>query len=337
MKKNWLYLIVFVLLLAIAVWLVTRDKSTTFDPKEVSFKVADTTLVTKIFLANRMGNAVTLERQPDSSWMVNGRYRVRTDIMKQLLTTIYKMEAKMPVPKLAINKIMASLASNGIKVEIYSGKEQKKEMVFYVGGETVDTKGTYMIKEDSELPYILHIPGTNGYLTPRFVTKEEEWRERVLFRLHPDSILKFEVNYPDTPGKGYIIEREADTTFTVRKSPNGPKTYIQAAAGFSIWSEFAAFRIEGFENGVPIRDSVIRMVPPVMHATITERNGRNHVISTYFKSQLNTIDVVLLQGYPDLDRHYFYYPDNNDFGVIQDRMQPWMFLSYEQMIRRSKR
>lgn len=337
MKKNWIYLVVFLLLLAVAAWLVTRDKNTTFDPAEVSFQVADTAALSKIFIADRKGNAVTLERQPDSSWMVNGKYKARPDMVKVLLETLSRMEVKMPVPKGAMNNVMANLASAGIKVEVYKGADQQKELVFYVGSSTTDTRGTYMIKEDAEIPYILYLPGWEGYLTPRFFASEEEWRERILFRLNPNEIASFEVSYPDSPGKGYFIAFEGDTLYTISRSPAAPKTFLQAAAGYSIWTEFANFRVEGFENQVPIRDSVIRMVPPIMHATITERSGKKHTITTYFKSQVSTIDVVLLQGYPDLDRHYFYYREGNDFGVLQDLIQPWMYLSYDEMIRRSKR
>lgn len=337
MKKNLIYLLLFVILLGIAAWLVTRDRNVSLDPKEISFRVADSAAVNRIFMADRKGGKVLLSRQADGSWLVNDKYTARPDMMKLLLNTLSRMEVKTPVPKGAINTVKANIATAGIKVEIYSGPKSRQEMVFYVGSSTVDTRGTYMIKEDADLPYVLYIPGWEGYLTPRFFTSEEQWRERVLFRLNTDEVVSFAVNYPDTPAYNYSIERLADSSYVLVDPATNSRHPFNSAAGNAIWKDFGIFRIEGFENEVPIRDSVINMVPPLFHATITERNGKTHTISTYFKSQLNTIDVVLMQGFPDLDRNYFYYREGNEFGVMQHLVAPWFFMNKAQIRDRANR
>lgn len=337
MKKNLIYLILFVLLLAMAAWLVTRDRNISLDPKEISFRVADSAAVNRIFMADRKGGKVLLTRQADGSWLVNDKHIARTDMMKVLMETLSRMEVKTPVPKGAINTVKTNIATAGIKVEIYSGPKSEQELVFYVGSSTVDTRGTYMIKEDADLPYVLYMPGWEGYLTPRFFTSEEQWRERVLFRLNPDEVVRFAVQYPDTPGYDFAIERLPDSSYVLLDPSNNGRMPFNTAAGNAIWKDFAVFRIEGFENEVPIRDSVINMVPPVFHATITERNGKTHTISTFFKSQLNTIDVVLMQGFPDLDRNYFYYREGQEFGVMQHLVTPWFFMNKAQIIDRANR
>jgi len=337
MKKNLIYLILFVLLLATAAWLVTRDRSISLDPKDVSFRVADTAAVNRIFMADRKGGKVLLTRQEDGSWLVNKKYIARPDMMKVLLETLTRMEVKMPVPKGAINTVKTNIATAGIKVEIYSGPKSKQELVYYVGSSTVDTRGTYMIKEDADLPYILSIPGWEGYLTPRFFTSEEQWRERILFRLDPNEVVRFEVAYPDTPAYDFAIERQPDSSYALIDPVTKSRQSFSTAAGNAIWKDFAVFRVEGFENEVPIRDSVINMVPPIFHATITERSGKVHYITTYFKSQLTTIDVVLMQGFPDLDRNYFYYREGQEFGVLQHLVTPWFFMNKAEITERGNR
>ncbi len=337
MKKNLIYLILFVLLLAIAGWLISRDRNVTLDPKEISFRVADSAAVNRIFMADRKGSKVLLTRQADGNWLVNNKYIARPDMMKVLMETLIRMEVKTPVPKGAINTVKTNMATAGIKVEIYSGPKSKQELVFYVGSSTVDTRGTYMIKEGAELPYVLYMPGWEGYLTPRFFTSEEQWRERILFRLNPDEVVRFAVQYPDTPGHDFVIERLPDSSYVLLDPVSNSRRPFNPAAGNAIWKDFAVFRVEGFENEVPIRDSVINMVPPVFNATITERNGKTHTISTFFKSQLNTIDVVLMQGFPDLDRNYFYYREGREFGVMQHLVTPWFFMNKAQLLDRANR
>lgn len=337
MKKNLIYLILFVLLLALAAWLVTRDRNISLDPKDVSFRVADTAAVNRIFMADRKGGKVLLSRQADGNWLVNDKYIARPDMMQVLLETLTRMEVKTPVPKGAINTVKTNIATAGIKVEIYSGPKSDQELVFYVGSSTVDTRGTYMIKEDAELPYVLYIPGWEGYLSPRFFTSEEQWRERILLRINPSDVVRFAVQYPDTPAYDFAIERLPDSSYQLIDPTNNSKKAFGMAAGNAIWKDFAVFRVEGFENEVPIRDSIIGMVPPLFHATITEKSGKTHTITTYFKSQLTTVDVVLMQGFPDLDRNYFYYREGNEFGVMQHLVTPWFFLTKAEINERANR
>jgi hypothetical protein len=78
------------------------------------------------------------------------------------------------------------------------------------------------------------------------------------------------------------------------------------------------------------------MVPPIFKLIITQKSGKKHTLSTYFKSQLNTIDVVLIQGFPDLDRSYFYYEEGDEFGVIQRMNAPWLFLKGTEIVERTQ-
>jgi hypothetical protein len=336
MKKNLLYLAVFVSLLILAIWLVKRDRNRTLDPTETSFKVADTAAVQRIFMADRQGGSVLLERTPAGNWLVNGKYVARPDMMNVLLETFIRMEVKSPVPKGAMKAVKTNIATTGIKVEIYSGPQAKKELVYYVGSSTVDTRGTYMIKEDADLPYILYIPGWEGYLTPRFFTSQEAWRERVLFRLSPEAVQSIAIQYPDTPAYNFSIERVSDSSYRLQTATKAEWQPFSSTAAAAIWKDLSLLRVEGFENEVPIRDSVITMVPPIFKLIITQKSGKKHTLSTYFKSQLNTIDVVLIQGFPDLDRSYFYYEEGDEFGVIQRMNAPWLFLKGTEIVERTQ-
>ena len=65
------------------------------------------------------------------------------------------------------NSVIKTLASEGVKVELYT-QNKKLYKTFYIGGETADFLGTYMIMEGAKKAYVIHIPGFNGFLTPRF-------------------------------------------------------------------------------------------------------------------------------------------------------------------------
>ena len=50
-----------------------------------------------------------------------------------------------------------------------------------MGNATKDSSGTFMLKEGSDQPYIVYIPGFRGYISTRFTADPEDWRDHVIF------------------------------------------------------------------------------------------------------------------------------------------------------------
>lgn len=166
MRKNLIYLGILLLLLVLTWWVYQKRTSTTLDREESEFSIADTSVVDQIFMADKTGGQVLLEKTGPGQWRVNGTYTARPDAMAALLDALLRMQVKSPVPRPAVDNIRKQLASLGRKVEVYS--KGKKLSVLYIGYSTIDSRGTYAIREGADLPYILHVPGTEGYLTPHF-------------------------------------------------------------------------------------------------------------------------------------------------------------------------
>ena len=61
----------------------------------------------------------------------------------------------------------------------------------------------------SSIPYIMHIPGFNGFLSTRFHAIERDWRYTGVFTQTPNEIASIAVNYPSTPEKGFEIKQLA--------------------------------------------------------------------------------------------------------------------------------
>jgi len=334
MKKNLPYFLVFGVL-ALLSWMVWRQRSAgTLKVSETAFGIQDTASVVRIFLADRKGKQLTLERPLGAAWTLNQTKVPRPDAVKTILETLHRWEVKTPVPRPAVQTVFRNLATLGVKVEVYLANKEKR--VYYVGSGTPDMRGTYAMLEGSELPYVLHLPGWEGYLSTRFFTDEEEMRERVLFRLRPDSLARLVVEYPYEPLESYEILRQPDggmqlRAFDPKSGQSGPELKPNPEAVASLWQGFGFLPVEGFENNQPMRDSVPSRVPEKMRVRIWEKSGRLHLISVYPKSQLNQLDVVLLNVAPDLDRDYFYHHGMNDFGVLQRRAIPWFYARRSQL------
>ena len=193
MKKTSLLIIVILSILAgISIYLFkTKNGKTTLDKEASNFKYKDTAQVDKIFIADKDGKSLMLERLK-GTWTVNNTYKARPDIMETLLKTIATVEVKSPVSKLSKENVIKVMASKSIKVEIYSKGNKVKQ--FYVGHTTQDHLGTYMLLTNIETdenysePFVTHIPGFEGFLNTRFITDELDWRDRLVMNIRPPKI-----------------------------------------------------------------------------------------------------------------------------------------------------
>lgn len=330
MRKNIIYLGILLLLLALTWWVYQKRTSSTLDLEDTRFSIPDTSVVDRIFMADKTGGRVLLEKAGMGQWKVNGQYTARPDAISALLDALLRMQVKSPVPRPAVDNIRRQLASLGRKVEVYS--MGKKLTVLYIGYSTIDSRGTYAIREGADLPYVLHVPGTEGYLTPRFFIDEEEWRERILLRIHPDSIKSIEAQFPDTPAYSYRAELLGPRRFALY---DGNGKAVSTLSNENLTALFGGARkipVEGYDNHGVMKDSIVEMAPLRHSLMIRLRDGKTHQLNFYPKSQLNQLDVVLLGVMPDLDRDYFYYKEGQDFGFIQKRSVPWMYFTLRDLM-----
>ena len=79
MKKNLIALIILAVLAAVAYYVYIERGSGTIKPELRDFAVKDTSAITKIFLADKFGATVTLEREDVGEWTVNEDYKARKD------------------------------------------------------------------------------------------------------------------------------------------------------------------------------------------------------------------------------------------------------------------
>ena len=179
LRKSLIYILL--ILITFCVFFLSENKSTIISDN--TFDIADTSIITKVFIADRKGNTISLDKQ-DNSWTVNNKFNVRKDAINVLLSTIHQIKIQQPVSLSAFENVIKDLSTTGVKVEIYAGTEVLK--IYTVGNETSNHLGTYMLLDGSDEPFIMHIPYFNGYLTPRYgiqggIVEEKSWRKRTVF------------------------------------------------------------------------------------------------------------------------------------------------------------
>ncbi len=269
--------------------------------------------VHKIFLAHRDGETITLSRVGDY-WLLNDSLRARPNAMENLLDAIGRVSMKYRPPESAIPNMVEDLATRGIKVELYDRKDHLLK-AYYVGTGTADERGTYMIMEGSDQPYVAYLQGWEGNLRFRYNLKGEDWRDKAIFRLPGDKIESIAVDYPQQQEKSFILERK-NGSYSVRPyydylfsmNSEGSKSPVPARVE-SYLHQFGNLGAEAFENDNPRRPEIIKRDPFSIIEVVHHNN--------------DTLRVQLFPIFPRDGRpveRYFVYLDTGDLMLAQHRV-----------------
>lgn len=295
MKKNKIAIILVAILGSLSFWFIVNRKSGTIKPTLRDFAVEDTASINKIFLADKNGNTVTLERQQDATWSVNGKYTARPDAIQMLLTTIKKIDIKEPIGKNAQDNVTKRLAAKAVKCEIYQDGELTK--AYYVGTETPDQTGTYMILIDLETmkpsakAFITYIPGFEGYLTTRYFTEEKGWKDRTVFHYIPTQIKSVKLESPEHPEQNYEVSVLGENKFEVKKlKDNTVVTDLDTLAVKQYLSYFKQLNFESFEVELKQHqiDSTLK-TQPLNILTVTDTKGQSNKVIFYSRPNLKKV------------------------------------------------
>jgi len=320
MKKNLIGILILLVLGAIAYFVYQQRGSGTIKPELHDFAVEDTAGITKIFLADKMGQTVLLERKSDREWTVNKDHKARKDAIDMLLKTIKRVEMTAPVAKTAHDNIVKLLAGKSTKVEIYKGNEKVK--TYYVGDATKDNMGTYMLIEGSSTPFVCHIPGFIGYLSGRYMTRPLEWRDSEIFAYSLPQIAEIKVEFYEEPERSFRITHSKDRVVQLYKLHPKEELVKDMDTVFvkRYMLEYRNVRFEGIQPYDAERVDSIANSQPYFSITVTDREGQTKSVTSYLlPANPGAIDV---DGNPlvwDLDRMH---------GVVNGNKSEIMLIQY---------
>lgn len=320
MKKNRFILIaILVLVLGSCYFLFFGGSFSTLGEQDNDFAVQDTGSITKIFIADKRNSSVTLTRVNGGQWMVNGHYIARQDCINYLLVTIKMLAVKNIIDPRGFPSVVKALASNAVKVEIYSGDKRIK--MYYVGGPTQDQTGTYMLLANHRTgnnysqPYIMYIPGFEGYLTSRYFIPEPDWRDRTILRCYPYQLRSVELIYPQSDSGFGIAVAGRD-----RFSLTNPLTHqnIPVFDTTEVKQYLTYFQTLSWEatSDSKNRDSILN-TPPFAIIRVVDTTGKRTEVKLYHRpTPAGDVDKYGITYKYDPDR-MFAMVNGKDFVIVQ--------------------
>ncbi len=315
MKNKGIYLILLGLTLVALYFYFTNTKST-LNEEYRDFAVKDTGSITKIIITDQQGNSSVLTRKSKKVWLINDKVEARKDAIDVLLKTINRIDIQSPVPKTEMESAIKFIAANNKKVEIYLNNEDKPEKVYYVGHNTKNNKGTYMILEKngkkSSVPFITYIPGFDGFLNTRFISDSRMWHSVKVFRYQPGDLAEITVEFPDSNHLSYRIIH-ADSTVKLTDLSGTPlPANTQKLNDFLTRFSFINFEQIDVDGSPEYQDS-IKQTKPFWILTVKDTRGTTTNIKAFrTPNYKHVINNQTGEEFPyDMDRFY---------GLINDSL-----------------
>jgi hypothetical protein len=332
MNRTILLVILF-LVLGAGAWYALREKKKTgtLTAWDMDFAIKDPNEIAKVFLADRKGRTVTLERR-EGYWTYNGSERVRPTAIENLLRVMSKLNVQYVPTQAAEVNMIKSLAAEGIKVEAYD-RDGEKIKVYYVGGVTADERGTYMIMEGSENPYVVHLPSMIGQVRIYYMLNEDDWLDRAVFREKPNEIAALSIEYPQQKSESFRLEKTGEAQYDVkpyfstqRVNPRPPRAGLVEA----YLAQFESLVAENFETDNPERDSITALVPFAV-VTLKRDNGEQKEVR-FWPANIQ-MDYAINKAFVT---HYFTEIDRQSFVLTQPRVFGPVFRGYDSFFEAGK-
>jgi len=323
MKKNRIAIILVIILGSLSFWFITNKRNGTIKQNLKDFAVDDTASINKIFLADKRGRTITLERKTPGQWTVNGKHNARMDVVETLLYTIKKIDVKEPVGKKAQDNIVKRLSATAIRCEIYQNNTLTK--AYYVGTETQDQTGTYMILIDletmlpAEKPFVTYIPGFEGFLTTRYFTEEIGWRDRSVFKYNPNDLRSIKMEVPFKPEFSYEVVVKGNNDYEVKMvADNKPLNDVDTFAVKQYLSYFQNIIFENFEDAEQTEIDSSLKSQPLNILTVTDNNGKSNKVKLFARTnKKGTPDDTGKPFEFDPDRMNALLDNGKDFVIVQ--------------------
>lgn len=316
--KNAVSIVAMCILSFTAVYLVTQYQKSTLKEELSDFAVEDTASIDKIMLSDKDGYKLLLERKANYNWMVNKEFEARPDAIFTLLETIKKIRVKAPVGRASFNNVVKKLAVKSTKVEIY--QKGKVIKTYYVGGATEDLLGNYMMIENSSAPFIMHIPGFDGYLYPRYYAIPELWRSTNLIKLKLQDISSVKFTNNANPKASWELLQQ-NNIISLNNYQGNPVAAFDTLAARELLTRFNSVNCEGFVKDIePERkDSILNSAPRSIF-TITTVKGEKKELKCFTKKLMReTYDITGKLMDVDVDRFYAMLNDNKkDLLLLQN-------------------
>ncbi|MFA6199732.1 MAG: DUF4340 domain-containing protein [Bacteroidales bacterium] len=330
-QKNYIIIGVIVFLCLITVIVLSTQKNSSL---RQNFNIEDTAKLTRLVLEDRDGNKTELKKTNDSTWIVNNDFQAAPMMVKTLVETLRDMRVREPVARAAHANIIKQLSARNVRIDIYTQgyyihlgfiklfKREKLEKSIYIGNQTMDNMGTYMLIKGTKNPCVIHIPNFRGYLSSRFTADADDWKTHTIFKYNPNDIASIKVEIPTLPEESFEVYSEGNT-FNLRLLKTKEKlSSFDTIKVTALISSFTDLNFENIANNIPkVQKDTIFTQEPSFIITVKDKKGKSKSLKTYMKLKEGTWvsknDKNNFYEIFDINRMYGLMSESKDTLILQ--------------------
>jgi hypothetical protein len=169
----------------LALILVTGKKKSPFGKSNSSISVPADVQIDLITM-ERDGSLLSLSRENDRKWIINGKTEARSSAVSFILQTLHTIEIKSPVTDQYFRENIEEPGISPVKVEAFSsGRRVSSFMVYRYSDSPL---GNIVRRKAGSKPFIAHIPGYDLNPGSHFITDARFWIPYNIFSLDPADI-----------------------------------------------------------------------------------------------------------------------------------------------------
>lgn len=341
MKKHRLTIIIAGVLIIFSLIIVFYKNNIIFHSSDIlphskAFAIEDTSVVTKIFIADMHENNVLLTKH-DGIWMLYDTIPAMQYNVKSVLGTLRNLTIREVVPEVALENITKMMTVGSIKVEIYGDApkfsifgvpffmKERKIKTYFFGPATQDNIGNYIYVEGTKEPYVVHVPGFRGFVTPQFSQFEDNWRSHTLFKTKLTRIQSVDFVDYINPEESFSIVKSSIRTFDLYNAQQQKLNAYDTTKIIDMLSEFREKNYQTLLTEMPQsqKDSIIATK---LFKTITLTDIDDKI------TQLNLYHLEEINAYLDEDdlvgqiRHEI----NRDkcYAMLSDKLNEFYIIQY---------
>jgi hypothetical protein len=279
--KRTLILFLTVLLLGGLAYYLTAGNKQQATVGERDFALPQTERIHRIRIADRSGHDVSLERGGPTGWLANG-LPAGENVMKNLLQAVEGITVQSLPTSRAVPNLVRNLATGGILVQLFDADGDKLRG-YYVGGGMNGERGTAAIMENSDNPYIVHLPMWTGNLRHRYNLWGDEWRSKQYFSVDPDRVEYLSIEYPKQRDQSFRLQRATNGEFTVTPlyREGAPGRSVPRGIAEGVLSRYERYFISRYENADTPRIEAARQQLPFARIRIKVHNREEQLMELY--------------------------------------------------------
>lgn len=292
-QKNLFGLIAILVIVIITVLIIvfTNNSSTL----EQNIHIENAKAITKVVIKDKDNTTLVLNKKNDSLWLVNKKFEANNVLVNTILETFEQMRIREPLPKAARNNVIKDLATIGKKVDVFTVdykikigplklfKGEKLAATYYIGTETPDEMGTFILKKGDKSPYIVYIPNFRGYLSSRFTVVEDLWRTHNVFKYKQSNIESISVELPQEKQENYTLINNGNG-FSFQTADGNTLSEFDTNKVLAFLSSFVEMNYERAAKNIPqIEKDTIFSKSPSFIITVKDKDGKTESLKTFVK------------------------------------------------------